>query len=109
MNPLLLYLSDLFIDLFDLLCNAVTLIFEWSPVFITISASFQISTLPVQSVDTELLLLNLNMTRLDTVLNLLHVSFFLLEFANQFFQLFVEQFILTLRIQIIDTDTRDFI
>ena len=98
LNPLFLHLSDLLVDLLNLLCNAVTLIFERSPILITISASFQISTLPVQSVDAELFLLNLYMTRLDTVLNFLYVSFLLLEFANQFLQLLVKQFILTLRI-----------
>ena len=65
LNPFLLDLSDFFVNLLDLLRNAVTLVFKGTSVLITISASFQIGALSVQSVDTELLLLDFNVTLLD--------------------------------------------
>ena len=98
-------MSDFVIDFLDLLGDAVALVFQWASVLIAVSATLQVSALPVQSVDTKLLLLDLNMARLDAVFDFRHVSLLFLELANQFLQFLVEQLVLTLRVQIIDADT----
>ena len=109
LDPFFLNLSDLFVDLFDLLLDAFALVFKWPLVFFTILGTRKVSTLPVESINTKLFLLDFNMSLFNAVLNFLYISLFLFKFTDQLFELFVQELVLTLRIQVIDTYTRDLI
>ena len=67
LDPFLLYLSNLLIDLFDLLLDAFALVFKWPLVFFTILGTRKVSTLPVESINTKLFLLDFNMSLFDAV------------------------------------------
>lgn len=108
-DPVLLNISCLVIDLLYLLLNVVTMILDWANEFITITSSLQVGALTVQSIDLKCLLLDSQESRLDLFLDLLHVSLLLLELTDEIIELSLEHIVLRGRIQVIETNTRDFI
>ena len=108
-DPVLLNISCLVIDLLYLLLNVVTMVLDWANEFITITSSLQVGALTVQSIDLKCLLLDSQESRLDLFLDLLHVSLLLLELTDEIIELSLEHIVLRGRIQVIETNTRDFI
>jgi hypothetical protein len=107
-NPLLLDLNDFVLKLLGLLEDVVLLGFHRSRVFIDTSI-LEESPLTVELIDLQLLLVDSVVPLLDVLLEFLNFDFFLLELSDQVVKLVLEQFVLLDTVQVVDSDSGDFV
>ncbi len=111
-NPVLLSLSDLFIQLLDVLRDRSLFIFQRPVVLLAIAVASMLGQLgkqSVQAVDPELLSSDLSVAFFNCALLVLNLLLLLLELPNQLAQLLLQQLVLTGSVQVVNLDSRDFI
>ena len=108
-DPVLLNVSCVIINFLDLLLDVVTVVFDGSDELITITTTLKVSTLTVQTIDLKGLLLDVQQSALDLLLNILDISLLRLQLIDQVVKLFLENLVLRSGVEVIETDTRDLI
>ena len=73
-DPVLLNVGRVIVDFLDLLLDVVTVVFDGSDELITISTALKVGTLTVQTIDLKGLLLDVQQSALDLLLNILDIS-----------------------------------
>lgn len=101
-DPLLLYLGDLVLELVDLLLDVVLLGLERAGVLV-LPVLGQLRQLPVESVHLVLLFGDLDVALLDVCFEALDLLLFLLQLVDQVVQLLLQQFVLRLGVQVVDS------
>ena len=104
-DPVLLHIGGFIVDLLHLLLDIVAMVLVGSLEVFAVAAALQLRALPVQAIDFECLLLNLEQTFLDVLLNSLHVLLFFFELTNKVFELLLKNFVLSRSVQVIQADT----
>ena len=108
-DPVLLNVGCVIIDFLDLLLDVVTVVFDGSNELITISTALKVGTLTVQTIDLKCLLLDVQQSSLDLLLNILDISLLRLQLIDQIVKLLLENLVLSGRVEVIETYTRDLI
>ena len=108
-DPVFLHVSGLVIDFLDLLLDVVTMVLDGANVLITITTTSKVSTLTVETINLQCLLLDPQQTSLDVLLDLLNITLFFLELRDQILKLLLEHFVLSCGVQVIKTNSGDFI
>ena len=108
-DPVFLHVSGLVIDFLDLLLDVVTMVLDGANVLITITTTSKVSTLTVETINLQCLLLDPQQTCLDVLLNLLNITLFFLELRDQILKLLLKNFVLSCGVQVIKTNSGDFI
>ena len=108
-DPVFLDISCLFINFLNLLLDVVSQVFGRAHEFIAVATSLQVGTLTVERVDLQSLLLDAEEALLDVLLNLLDIVLLFLELSFEIVELFLEDFILSGRVQVVKSNTRDFV
>ena len=108
-NPVLLNVGCVIVDFLNLLLDVVTVVFDGSDELITISTALKVGTLTVQTIDLKGLLLDVQQSALDLLLNILDISLLRLQLINQIVKLLLQHLVLRGRVEVIKTYTRDLI
>jgi len=108
-DPIFLHVRGLVIDLLDLLLDVVAHVLSWANKLITITASFQVSALTVQTIDLESLLLNLQKSLLDVLLDVHDIRLFFLELTNEIVKFLLQDLVLSRCVQVVKSDSGDLI
>ena len=109
-DPVLLDVGCLVVDLLDLLLDVVAVVLDRADELVTtISTTLQVGTLTVQTIDLQSFLLDSQQAGLDRLLDLLHVSLLLLELTDEVIELLLENTVLGGGVEVIKSDTRDFV
>ena len=108
-DPVLLNVGCVIVDFLNLLLDVITVVFDGSDKLITISTALKVGTLTVQTIDLKGLLLDVQQSALDLLLNILDISLLRLQLIDQVVKLLLEHLILRGRIEVIKTYTRDLI
>lgn len=108
-DPVLLHVGRLVIDLLNLLLDVVAHVLGRSDEFVTVTASLQVGTLSVEAIHLQSLLLDLEQSILDVLLNVHHIGLFLFKLTNQVVELLLENLILSRRVKVIKSNSGDFI
>lgn len=108
-DPVFLDISSLFINFLNLLLDVVAQVFGGAHEFIAIATSLQVGTLTVERVDLQGFLLDAEEALLDVFLNLLDIVLFFLELSFEIVELFLKDFILSGRVQVVKSNTRDLV
>ena len=108
-DPVLLNVGCVIIDFLDLLLDVVTVVFDGSNELITITTALKVGTLTVQTIDLKGLLLDVQQSALDLLLNILDISLLRLQLIDQVVKLLLENLVLRSRVEVIETYTRDLI
>ena len=108
-DPVLLNVGCVVVDFLNLLLDVITVVFDGSDELITISTALKVSTLTVQTIDLKGLLLDVQQSALDLLLNILDISLLRLQLIDKVVKLLLENLVLRGRVEVIETDTRDLI
>ena len=108
-NPVLLNVGCVIVDFLNLLLDVVTVVFDGSNELITITTALKVGTFTVQTIDLKGLLLDVQQSALDLLLNILDISLLRLQLINQVVKLLLENLVLRSGVEVIETDTRDLI
>ena len=81
-DPVLLNVGCVIIDFLDLLLDVVTVVFDGSNELITITTALKVGTLTVQTIDLKGLLLDVQQSALDLLLNILDISLLRLQLID---------------------------
>ena len=100
-DPVLLNVGCVVVDFLNLLLDVITVVFDGSDELITISTALKVSTLTVQTIDLKRLLLDVQQSALDLLLNILDISFLRLQLIDQVVKLLLEHLVLRGRVEVI--------
>jgi len=107
-DPRFLNIDNLVLKLLGLLKNIILFGFHWTGVLIN-ALVFQLSVHSVKLVYLKLSLLNSIMSLLNVCLKLGDLVLFLLELSNKIIELFLQEIVLLDTVEIINSDSRDFV
>jgi len=108
-DPVFLHISSLLINFLDLLLDVVAQVLSGAHELIAVAASLQVGALTVKRVDLQGLLLDTEQALLDVLLNLLDIVLLFLELSFKIVELFLEDLVLSGRVQVVKSHTRDLV
>ena len=107
-NPLLLNVDDLVLELLGLLKNVVFLSFHRTRVLVD-TGVFELSPDSIELIDSQLSLIDLVVSLLVVLLELFNLVLLFLELSNEVIQFLLEKLILLDTVEVINSDSGDFI